>query len=70
MEKEDAIAIVGIACRFPGADDIDEFWKVLKNGEDHVQIIPQERWDTEAINIPNLNDDWKSSANKSGLIKE
>ena len=33
MEKEDAIAIVGIACRFPGADDIDEFWEVLKNGK-------------------------------------
>ena len=70
MEKEDAIAIVGIACRFPGADDIDEFWEVLKNGEDHVQIIPKERWDTEAINIQNLNDDWKPSASKSGLIKD
>ena len=70
MEKEDAIAIVGIACRFPGADDIDEFWEVLKNGEDHVQIIPKERWDTEAINIQNLNDEWKPSASKSGLIKE
>ena len=70
MEKEDAIAIVGIACRFPGADDIDEFWEVLKNGEDHVQIIPKERFDTEAINIPDLNDDWKRGANKSGMIKE
>jgi acyl transferase domain-containing protein len=70
MEKEDDIAIVGMACRFPEADDIDEFWEVLKNGEDHVQIIPKERWDTEAINIPDLNDDWKPSARKSGLIKE
>lgn len=64
------IAIVGIACRFPGADDIDEFWEVLKNGEDHVQDIPKERWDLEQIDIPDVDDEWKAHASKSGLIKE
>ncbi|XP_052071602.1 uncharacterized protein LOC127709936 [Mytilus californianus] len=64
------IAIVGIACRFPGADDIDEFWKVLKNGEDHVQDIPKERWDIQHIEIPDVDDEWKDHASKSGLIKD
>ena len=33
---EDAIAIVGMACRFPGADGLAEFWRQLEAGEDAV----------------------------------
>ena len=29
---EEAIAITGMSCRFPGAGSIDEFWNNLKNG--------------------------------------
>lgn len=30
------IAIVGIACRFPGANDIESFWRLLEEGGDAV----------------------------------
>ncbi len=30
------IAIVGMACRFPGADDIEAFWRLLEAGETAV----------------------------------
>ncbi len=33
---EDAIAIVGMACRFPGAPDLDSFWRMLEAGENAV----------------------------------
>jgi len=33
---EDAIAVVGMACRFPGADDLDGFWRRLGAGTDAV----------------------------------
>ncbi len=33
---EDAIAIVGMACRFPGAKDLADFWRQLEAGEDAV----------------------------------
>ena len=33
---EDAIAIVGMACRFPGADDLEGFWRRLAAGEHAV----------------------------------
>jgi len=39
------IAIIGMACRFPGANDLDEYWKVLSEGIDAVDEIPSERWD-------------------------
>ena len=33
---EDGIAIVGMACRFPGAPDLDAFWELLETGQDAV----------------------------------
>ncbi|MCE2529035.1 MAG: hypothetical protein J4G11_04115, partial [Acidimicrobiia bacterium] len=34
LPSEDAIAVVGIGLRFPGADDPSEFWRLLEAGGD------------------------------------
>ncbi|MCY7765553.1 non-ribosomal peptide synthetase [Bacillus inaquosorum] len=39
------IAIVGISGRFPGAKDIDEFWRNLEEGKDSITEVPKDRWD-------------------------
>jgi polyketide synthase PksN len=44
MGQED-IAIVGVSCRYPGADTLEQYWKLLRNGSDMVTEIPMERWD-------------------------
>ena len=42
------IAIVGLACRFPGgAHDGESFWNVLRSGTDAVREVPRERWDLD-----------------------
>ncbi len=33
---EDAIAIVGMACRFPGASNLESFWDLLERGKDAI----------------------------------
>ncbi|MGD1808021.1 SDR family NAD(P)-dependent oxidoreductase [Dapis sp. BLCC M126] len=38
------IAIVGVSCRFPGADTKEEFWQLLKEDRNSIQNIPSERW--------------------------
>lgn len=46
MSKSDsaqnAIAIVGMALRFPGADDTEAFWKNLRNGVESVRFFSDE----------------------------
>ena len=38
-ETDDAIAIVGMSGRFPGADSVDELWQVLSEGIDmHKEV--------------------------------
>lgn len=42
--RED-IAIIGMSCRFPGAENVEAFWRNLLNGVDAVRDIPEDRWD-------------------------
>ncbi|RMI32613.1 type I polyketide synthase [Nocardia stercoris] len=41
------IAIVGMAGRFPGADDIDALWELLDSGGTAIDTVPVERWDVQ-----------------------
>lgn len=43
------IAIVGLGCRLPGADNPQAFWQLLCEGRDAIREVPQERWDVEAF---------------------
>jgi acyl transferase domain-containing protein/acyl carrier protein len=38
------IAIIGMGCRFPGANDPASFWKLLQAGRDAVSEVPESRW--------------------------
>ncbi|MER6958116.1 type I polyketide synthase [Streptomyces sp. NPDC000618] len=38
------IAMVGLACRLPGAGDGHAFWRLLRDGTDAVREAPQGRW--------------------------
>lgn len=68
MDGDEAVAIVGIGCRFPGADNIDEFWRILINGEDHIKEVPNERWNVDEIDYTETDDNWKNSVKYAGLI--
>jgi acyl transferase domain-containing protein/acyl carrier protein len=46
---QEPVAIVGIGCRVPGADDPQEFWQLLREGKDAIGPIPADRWDTNAL---------------------
>ncbi|HLX09165.1 MAG TPA: aminotransferase class III-fold pyridoxal phosphate-dependent enzyme, partial [Thermoanaerobaculia bacterium] len=46
------IAILGIGCRFPGADGPEAFWELLANGVDAISEVPPERWDAAALFDP------------------
>jgi natural product biosynthesis luciferase-like monooxygenase protein len=50
---KEAIAIVGIGCRFPGgARDAQSLWQLLLAGTDTVRDVPRERFDADALYDP------------------
>lgn len=38
------VAVIGIGCRFPGADGPDQFWQLLHDGRDAITEVPPDRW--------------------------
>ncbi|WP_432036335.1 type I polyketide synthase [Streptomyces cucumeris] len=42
----DAIAVIGMSCRVPGAEDVRSFWKLLEAGEHAITDGPADRWPT------------------------
>ncbi|CAM2011293.1 non-ribosomal peptide synthetase [Acanthopleuribacter pedis] len=39
------VAVVGMAGRFPMAENIDQFWQNIRDGRDCITEIPADRWD-------------------------
>ncbi|MDG9715468.1 SAM-dependent methyltransferase [Streptomyces sp. DH24] len=44
---DDAVAVIGLAGRYPGARDVTQLWRMLVEGRDAIGEIPPERWDKE-----------------------
>ncbi|TWP54016.1 polyketide synthase [Lentzea tibetensis] len=51
-DGRDAIAVVGMACRLPGADSAEQLWSLLREGVDATGDTPVERYDAKAMHTP------------------
>ena len=49
---DEPIAIVAVACRFPGAPDPEAFWEVLSGGVDAIREVPDDRFDIDEFYDP------------------
>ncbi len=65
-----AVAIIGIGCRFPGANDYNEFWNNLESGTNSVTEVPSDRWEIDKFYSPNSQDANKTISKWGGYIKD
>src|SRR5688572_5675481 len=62
------VAIVGLACRFPGgADTPEKYWDLLAAGTDAISEVPPDRWDIDAYFDPNPDAPGKMSSRYGGF---
>jgi acyl carrier protein len=66
----EAIAIIGIGCRFPGADDADAFWQLLRNGVDAIREVPPERFNVADFFDPDPSAPGKMVTRWGGFIEQ
>lgn len=52
IPANEPIAIIGMSCRFPGANDPESFWQLLSEGVDMISEVPADRWVKEAFYHP------------------
>jgi acyl transferase domain-containing protein len=69
MNRE-AIAIIGIGCRFPGAKNPEAFWQLLRDGVDAITEVPTSRWDVEAFYDPTPGTPGKMNTRWGGFLEQ
>jgi acyl transferase domain-containing protein/SAM-dependent methyltransferase len=55
---DDAIAIIGMGCRFPGCDSVEQFWDIVNTGTSTLSQLPATRF---SVNEDNVS--WKYEGN-------
>lgn len=66
----ESIAIIGIGCRLPGANNPEAFWQLLCQGEDAIAEIPADRWDVDQFYDPEPGKPGKMSTRWGGFLEQ
>ncbi|MFM9961021.1 MAG: beta-ketoacyl synthase N-terminal-like domain-containing protein [Planctomycetaceae bacterium] len=67
--SDDAIAIIGMGCRFPGADSPEAFWRLLERGGDAIGETPRERWNVDDFFDHNADAPGKMYVKHGGFVE-
>jgi acyl transferase domain-containing protein/acyl-CoA synthetase (AMP-forming)/AMP-acid ligase II/acyl carrier protein len=68
--ESDAIAIVGLGCRFPKANDPEEFWQLLRDGIDGISEVPAQRWHVQELYEPEQARPGKMNTRWGGFLAQ
>ena len=66
---EEPIAIIGMSCRFPQAENTDAFYSLLLEGRSGMQDIPKDRWDNAQYYDPDIHAAGRLYIKQLGLIQ-
>ncbi|NER98054.1 MAG: type I polyketide synthase [Symploca sp. SIO1B1] len=67
---KNGVAIIGMACRFPQANDYNQFWQNLEQGINSISQIPHQRWDVEKYYSPNPQHAKKTISKWGGMLAD
>nr|WP_238180961.1 type I polyketide synthase [Methylobacterium trifolii] len=70
MKQRTHIAIVGRACRLPGAGSVDGLWQLLSEGRCAVSRVPGDRWSLDRFGHPRAQERGKSYTWAAGVLDD
>ena len=62
------VAIVGMACRFPGAPDLPTYWANILAGRDCTTEVPADRWDSSTFFDPTSTANDRVACKRGGYL--
>src|SRR6185436_7857701 len=70
MQARREVAIVGYACRLPGAGNADAFWKLLEDNRCSVSHVTEDRFGTRNFYHPSADQRGRSYTFAAGVIDD
>ena len=64
------VAIVGMGCRFPGADSPSELHELLRRGQDAISEVPNDRWDRDHLYDADTEAPGKMASRWGGFLRQ
>ncbi|MFI4876049.1 MAG: beta-ketoacyl synthase N-terminal-like domain-containing protein, partial [Blastopirellula sp. JB062] len=64
------VAIVGMACRLPGAANLDEYWRLISEGRSAVGEVPADRLNREIYYHPDKGVRGKTYSTKAAILAD
>ncbi|NJO95086.1 MAG: aminotransferase class I/II-fold pyridoxal phosphate-dependent enzyme [Pleurocapsa sp. CRU_1_2] len=64
------IAIIGIGCRFPGAENPQAFWSMIRDGKSGIVEVPESRWDVDAYYDADCSQPGKAHTRWGGFLDD
>ena len=64
------IAVIGMGCRFPGADDPEAYWSLLREGGDAIVEVPEDRWSIARFFDPDPSAPGRMNSRWGGFVSE
>lgn len=64
------LAIIGMACRVPGADTLEEFWRLMIEGRSSISELPPERFERELYYDARRGTRNKTYASRGAVLNE
>jgi myxalamid-type polyketide synthase MxaB len=68
--EAEPIAVIGMGCRFPGARNLDEYWKLISEGREGVREIPADRWNVDEFYDANVDAPGKIVTRRGGFLDD
>ena len=64
------LAVVGLGCRLPGADNLDDYWRLVRDGRSGITQLPAERLDRTLYFDPEQGKVGRSYSQIGGVVPE
>ena len=69
-DRLEAVAVVGMGCKLPGAADVEEFWRLLMDNQDAVTPVPEDRFDVAAYYAAEPGTPGKTCSRHGGFLDD